>query len=176
MKSAVTLRFYAELNDFLADQGPTVTMEAKGGERVGDLIAACGVSLEQVDLIVVDGQSIDFDYAVSTGDRIGVYPVFEAFDIEPAVRIRPRPLRVSRLLVDSGLEALAALLVERGVDAEARGDRSLPAMVEAAAASHRIILTREPAVLASEKVSHGYLVRSTDPVEQLDEVLGRLQL
>ncbi|MGH8911127.1 MAG: Mut7-C RNAse domain-containing protein [Acidimicrobiia bacterium] len=175
-RSAVTLRFYAELNDFLTDPGPTVTVDVKGGERVGDLIAACGVRLEQVDLIVVDGRSIDFDDGVSPGDRIGVYPVFEAFDIEPAVRVRPRPLRVTRFLVDSGLEALAALLIERGFDAEARRHRSLSAMVETAAASRRIILTREPAVLASEQVSHGYLVRATDPDKQLAEVLGRLQL
>lgn len=172
----VTLRYYAELNDFLSGPRPVVTLDVEGGERVGELIVACGVPLEEVDLIVLDGRSIDFDHGLSPGDRVGVYPVFESFDIEPAVRVRPRPLRVTRFLVDTGLESLAGLLSEGGFDAETRSLGPLSLMLEEAARQRRIILTRNPAVVASERVSRAYLVRASDPAEQLVEVLSRLQL
>ena len=55
-----------------------------------------GVPHTEVDLILVGGDSVDFGYRLKDGDRISVYPIFEALDITPAVRLRPHPLRVTR--------------------------------------------------------------------------------
>jgi hypothetical protein len=56
---------------------------------VKDRIESFGVPHTEVDLILVNGQSVDFAYRVQDGDRISVYPVFEAFDIAGLARLRP---------------------------------------------------------------------------------------
>src|ERR1035437_9360087 len=84
-------RFYAELNDFLPPER-RFTEFAYGFLDVApvkDRIESFGVPHTEVDLILVNGQSVDFAYRVQDGDRISVYPVFEAFDIAGLTRLRP---------------------------------------------------------------------------------------
>ncbi len=94
----VQFRFYEELNDFL----PVVrckqdfAYQIKKGETVKHAIEACGVPSSEVELILVNGESVDFSYLMQHGDRISVYPMFERFDISPLLRVRKRPLRESR--------------------------------------------------------------------------------
>jgi len=88
-------RFYAGLNDFLPPER-RFTEFADGfldAATVKDCIASFGVPHTQVDLILVNGQSVDFAYRVRDGDRISVYPVFETFDIAGVTRLQPQPLR-----------------------------------------------------------------------------------
>jgi len=76
-------RFYAELNDFLLPER-RFTEFAYGFldvATVKDRIESFGVPHTEVDLILVNGQSVDFACRLQDGDRISVYPVFEAFDI-----------------------------------------------------------------------------------------------
>ena len=72
-------RFYAELNDFLLPER-CFTEFVYGFldvATVKDRIESFGVPHTEVDLILVNGQSVDFAYRVQDGDRISVYPVFE---------------------------------------------------------------------------------------------------
>jgi hypothetical protein len=91
-------RFYAELNDFLLPER-RFTEFAYGFldvATVKDRIESFGVPHTEVDLILVNGQSVDFACRLQDGDRISVYPVFEAFDIAGLTRLRPEPLRDAR--------------------------------------------------------------------------------
>ena len=111
-------RFYAELNDFLAPER-RFTEFAYGFldvATVKDRIESFGVPHTEVDLILVNGQSVDFAYRVQDGDRISVYPVFEAFDIAGLARLRPEPLRDPRFVLDVHLGRLAAYLRMLGFD------------------------------------------------------------
>ena len=45
--------------------------------------------LPEVDVILVNGESVDFTHIVCNGDCISVYPVFESLDIIPVLRRRP---------------------------------------------------------------------------------------
>ena len=76
-------RFYAELNDFLPRRHRFVTVVRlfEGEVSVKDLIEAAGVPHTEVDLVIVNSESVDFTYRVRDGDRIAVYPAFEALDI-----------------------------------------------------------------------------------------------
>jgi hypothetical protein len=88
-------RFYAGLNRFLPPER-RFTEFADGfsdAATVRDRIESCGVPRSEVDLILVNGQSVDFACPVRDGDRVSVYPVFEAFDIAALTRLRPQPLR-----------------------------------------------------------------------------------
>ena len=70
MKTA-WLRLYAELNDFLPPrtrQQPLAHSFA-GRTSVKDAIEAHGVPHTEIDLILVNGQSVDFSYLLDDGDR-----------------------------------------------------------------------------------------------------------
>ncbi len=87
-------RFYEELNDHLP-QGRrkcSFRVDLAGRPTVGELIASLGVPLEEVDLLLVDGVSCDFERRLHGGERVAVYPVFERFDISSLVRLAGRPL------------------------------------------------------------------------------------
>jgi len=76
-------RFYAELNDFLpARQHNTgFRLPFFGCPTVRDTIQAMGVPHRVIDLILVDGQSVDLSYRLCGGERVAVYPAFKRLDI-----------------------------------------------------------------------------------------------
>jgi uncharacterized protein with PIN domain len=127
-------------------------------------------------LILVNGESVDFSYLVADGDRIGVYPVFESIDISPLVRVRPRPLREPRFILDAHLGKLAAYLRMLGFDTLYRNDYADDALARLSSDERRILLTRDRDLLKRSAVSHGYLLRATDPRAQLAEVVRRFDL
>jgi len=77
---------------------------------VKDLVEGLGVPHTEIDLILVNGRSVDFDYRVASGDRISVYPMFEAFDISGLTYLRPEPLRELRFVADVHLGRLAVFM------------------------------------------------------------------
>ena len=119
-----TFRFYAELNDFLLpDQRKTViNHEIKQPRSVKDLIESIGVPHTEIDLIIVNGESVDFNYLVQGGDHISVYPVFESLDISPLNHCQPKPLRNTRFVLDTHLGRLAAYLRMLGFDTLYKND------------------------------------------------------
>ena len=70
-----TLCFYAELNDFLPPGARYQPMLRSYSPRtsVKDVIEGAGIPHTEVDLILVNSQSVDFAYLVEDGDRISVY-------------------------------------------------------------------------------------------------------
>ncbi len=177
MKQA-EVRFYAELNDFLPPgrRGRMTAYSFEVSGSVKDMIEALGVPHTEVDLILVNGVSEDFSYRVRDGDRISVYPVFEAIDISPLVRLRPQPLREPRFVADTHLGRLAAYLRMLGFDTVYRADAPDEELAQMATNEGRILLTRDRGLLKRSAVTRGYCVRTTNPREQLAEVVERFDL
>ena len=130
---AAEFRFYEELNDFLKPEQrkQTVPYRFDGHPGIKDPIEALGVPHVEVDLIVVNGESVGFDYQLRDGDRVAVYPVFEALDIAPAVKLRDAPLRRTAFVVDVNLGRLARMLRLLGFDvlfSNAYGDDEIVAI------------------------------------------------
>ena len=173
-----TVRMYAELNDFLPPERRRRAFRYAfhGRPAVKDAIEALGVPHTAVDLVLVNGTSVDFDHRLRDGDRVAVYPVFETLDITPLVRLRPAPLREPRFILDVHLGALARLLRLLGFDAVYENDLDDPEIVARSLAEHRIILTRDRGLLKRGEVTHGYWVRSQEPVTQAREVVARFDL
>jgi uncharacterized protein len=113
---------------------------------------------------------------VQDGDRISVYPVFEALDIHPLTHLRPQPLRVIRFVLDVHLGRLAAYLRMLGFDCLYRNDYKDATLARVSAAEHRILLTCDRRLLMFKQITHGYYVRAHLPREQLVEVMTRLDL
>lgn len=174
----IVFRFYEELNDHLpADRRKRdFEITVKGTPAVKDTIESLGVPHTEVDLILVNGQSVGFDHRLSQGDRVSVYPMFESLDIAPASRLRPEPLRHPRFVLDVHLGRLARYLRMLGLDSIYRNDLDDPDIAALARKEQRIVLTRDRGLLKRKAVCRGYCVRSTAPQQQLKEVVRRFDL
>jgi uncharacterized protein with PIN domain/sulfur carrier protein ThiS len=172
------VRLYEELNQFLPPERRKCpfTLEVPAGSTTKSVIENLGVPHTEVDLVLVNGESVDFSYRIKDGDRLSVYPVFESWDIATVSRVRPVPLRETRFAADVHLGKLARLLRMMGFDTEYGNHLSDDEIVGTAAAQRRIVLTRDRGILKRRKVTHGYLVRSLAPREQLAEVLKRFDI
>lgn len=174
----IIIRFYEELNDFLTPPGKKedISFVYKGKRSVKDLIESFGVPHVEVDLIMANGEPVDFDYAVRDGDRLSVYPVFERLNIGGISGLRERPLRDSRFVLDVHLGKLARDLRMLGFDCLWNPDWDDPDLACISAEEQRILLTRDRGLLKRKIVSRGLAVRSDDPETQLKEVMEKLDL
>lgn len=174
----VQFRFYEELNDHLPEGLRKQAFEYafKGRPAIRNTIQAIGVPHGEVDLILVNGESVDFDYQLQGGEEISVYPKFESLDISPVVKLRPEPLRENRFVVDVNLGKLAQKLRLLGFDTLFRNDFEDDKIIEISLDEKRIILTRDKGILKQNAVTHGYFIRNDDPKKQLPEVIERFQL
>jgi len=174
----IELRFYEELNDFLAPALRKVAIPHAFDRRasVKDVIESFGVPHTEVDIILVNGHSVDFSYLVRDGDRISVYPVFESLDISPLVRLRPAPLRTPAFVLDSNLGRLARYLRLLGFDCLYENNFDDATVASIAAREQRIVLTRDRALLQRKLITRGYFVREVRPRPQVKEVLARFDL
>jgi hypothetical protein len=174
----VTLRFYAELNDFLAPalRSKAFSHDCSRRTSVKDMIESFGVPHTEVDLILVNGKSVDFSHIVKDGEHISVYPVFEGMDISPVIRLRPAPLRTPRFVVDVNLGRLARYLRLLGFDCRYDNGFTDAEVAELSVAESCTVLTRDRALLQQRIITHGYFVRAVRPVEQVREVLARMDL
>jgi uncharacterized protein with PIN domain len=171
-------RFYAELNDFLPPQRrySEFTYPFVDAATVKDRIESFGVPHTEVDLILANGESVEFTYRVQDGDRISVYPVFEAFDIAGLTRVRPVPLRDTRFVLDVHLGRLAGYLRLFGFDTLYENSYTDERLAEISLQQRRILLTRDVGLLKRASITHGYYLRSSQPRQQLSEVIRRFDL
>jgi uncharacterized protein with PIN domain len=171
-------RIYGELNDFLPPrrrQRPFLHPVRPGGS-VKDAIEALGVPHPEIDLILVNGESVGFARAVAAGDRISVFPRFRALGLGTLSRVRPVPPARPRFLLDVHLGRLATFLRLLGFDAAYRNDSDDAELARRSEAEERVLLTQDVGLLKRSRVRHGYRVRSRDPEVQLREVLDRYGL
>ena len=174
----IHFRFYEELNDFLPVEKRKVHFDHLYIDRtsVKDVIESLGVPHTEVDLILVNGKSVGFDYLISVGDDISVYPVFESLDITDVQHLRLKPLRKPRFIADVHLGKLTRYLRMMGFDVLYKNDFDDDEIVDLSLTEKRAILTRDRGILKRSKVTHGYWMRSTKVQEQVLEVIKRFDL
>jgi uncharacterized protein with PIN domain/sulfur carrier protein ThiS len=174
----VTLRFYEELNDFLP--GPmrkrSVEKEVLAGQTLKNMIEGLGVPHTEVEIVLVNGRSVDLDYPLREGDRISVYPMFEALDITPLLRLRENPLRRPSFLADAHLGKLARYLRLLGFDTLFFNDAGDHRLVSISVQERRTLLSRDRALLMHRKITHGCYVHAIEPRQQLRELINRYDL
>jgi uncharacterized protein len=171
-------RFYEELNDYLPAQRRkrSFAHSFEGTPAVKDVIEGLGVPHTEVDLILVDGRSARFLHRLRGGERVAVYPTFERLDIRPLYRLRPKPLRRTRFVVDVHLGKLARLLRLLGFDTTYPTEFSDRELVAVSARERRILLSRDLHLFMYKTLTRGYRLRSTDPERQVEEVIEALSL
>jgi uncharacterized protein with PIN domain/sulfur carrier protein ThiS len=174
----ILIRCYEELNDFLPEEKRKRRFVHHYIDRtsVKDLIESLGVPHTEVDLIIVNGKSVEFDYLINDGDDISVYPVFESLDISDVQHLRPKPLRKPKFICDVHLGKLARYLRMMGFDVYYKNDLSDEEIVKTSLVERRAILTKDKGILKRNEVTHRYFVKNTNVEEQVKEVIKRFDL
>ncbi len=174
----VTFRFYEELNDFLPQERRKRDFQAffRPKSTVKDIIVSLGVPHAEVDLILVNGVSVDFTYPLDGGERISVYPVFESLDIRSCGNLGPKPLRHLRFVTDIHLGRLTRYLRLLGFDTLYYNDFNALGLIEVSVRQARVLLTRSRRLLTNKVITRGIWVRDVDPRMQLKWIFQRLDL
>jgi uncharacterized protein len=169
-------RFYGQLNDFLPWQWRYCRFAhtLRAPASVKDVIEALGVPHPEVDVIVVNGQAVDFSYRMHDGDQVAVYPAFHTVDVTGLRRVGTDPPQPVRFVLDIHLRKLASLLRLAGFDALLLTDDA--EVAEASATERRVALTRDVGLLKRSIIQHGSWIRQTNPELQFIEVLQRFDL
>jgi uncharacterized protein with PIN domain len=177
-RALARFRFYEELNDFLPRERRKRDFDYRCARAatIKNAIEALGVPHTEVELILVNGESVDFGYTVRDGDRISVYPKFEALDIRELLRVRDEPLREIRFIADAHLGGLARLLRMLGFDTLYSNEITDGQIRAISRIEARVVLTRDRELLKCRTITHGCFVHALRPQEQLREVVDRLQL
>lgn len=174
--AAVSFRFYAQLNDFVATdrRARRFVYSLNGRSSVKDAIEALGVPHPEVDLILVNGTPVGFTHLLHDGDAVAIYPTFHAMDLGELQRVGATVPEPIRFVIDVHLRKLASLLRLTGFDAVVLQD---DVQIAAAAASDaRVVLTRDRELLKRSAIRYGYWIRNTDPRAQFTELVQRLDL
>lgn len=172
-----SFHFYAQLNDFLPPRRRQHRFSAPfhGHPAIKDTIQALGVPHVEVDLIVVNGRSVDFSYQLCDGDLLQIYPFLPYSLVTPAIHLQPQLPQPVKFILDVHLGKLARYLRLLGFDSLYRNDYSDEQLV-ALAQPQRLLLTRDLGVLKRRAVRYGYWLRTTQPRQQVVEVVNRYRL
>ena len=74
--TSATFRFYEELNDFLPAERrrQSFTCECARGATVKHMIEALGIPHTEVEMVLLNGESVGFERVIFDGDRLGCIP------------------------------------------------------------------------------------------------------
>jgi uncharacterized protein len=172
----VRLKLYGDLDFFLRSGARGQSIERSLSEKtsVKDVIEACGVPHSEIDLILVNGQPVDFHYCIASTADIELYPAGEQ-----STQFKNKRLQVTtitKFVADGHLGRLVRDLRLLGFDVayDPRAeDRQLLRVMER---ENRALLTRDRRLLMHAVVKTGYCLRSQDADEQTVEVIRRFNL
>lgn len=176
--------FHDDLTDFLPrrQKNQPITHTFDWRASIKDMIESLGPPHSEIELILVNGRSVDFDHIVMDGDNVHVYSRFEAVEQPDRVRLRPPFAVPPRFVLDIHLGRLAAYLRMMGFDT-AFGDTTNhdedfddAVLAQVAHDENRILLSRDVGLLKRSIVTYGYWVRNTDPYLRLAEIARRFSL
>jgi len=172
----IRLKFHGDLPFFLGSKTRRETVERALREKtsVKDVFESCGVPHPEVDLILVDGQPVDFHHTLSKDADVDVYPV----GLLPT-RFPEHHLQVANsteFVADGHLGKLARDLRLLGFDIAYDRDADDRQLLAIMRESNRALLTRDRRLLMHAIVQHGYYLRSQNPIRQTIEVLRRFGL
>jgi hypothetical protein len=172
----VRLNLHGDLNFFLRSGARSRNIERSLSEKtaVKDVIESFGIPHPEIDLILVNGNPVDFYYGIADTADIELYPVGT-----PSPQFTDKRLQVATVMTfvaDGHLGRLARNLRLLGFDIAydpQAEDRQLLRVMER---DNRALLTRDRRLLMHSVVTTGYCPRSQNADEQTLEVVRRFHL
>jgi len=172
------ISFLDELNNLLPKRkrAQELTVSFKGNQSIKHIIESLGIPHTEAGLLIVNEQSVDFNYLVQSGDVILVHPARPQLDRLSGL-FRDGKLTIEpRFILDNHLGKLAAYLRMFGFDAAYRNDYQDDELAQVTVDRNRILLTRDRQLLMRKTIRFGYLIRSLDPENQVLETFRRFNL
>jgi hypothetical protein len=170
----VVVSFYGDLDFFVKAKNrlQPVRRVLTYKTSVKDVIESFGVPHPEVDLIVFNGQPVDFSFRLEADAALDVYPV--SADLFPSSRLQAREIR--SFVADGHLGKLTRDLRLLGLDVSYDHDANDRELLATAVSENRALLTRDRPLLMHRSVRTGYFPRSQHPMEQTLEVIRRFGL
>jgi hypothetical protein len=172
----VRLRFHGDLNAFLGSKAGDSVIERRLAEKtsIKDIIESCGVPHPEVDLILVDEQTVGFDHTLANDAKVDVFTV-ENHGMD-CTEERLQTTGMTRFVADGHLGGLTRNLRLLGFDVAYRQNADDRQLLEVMTRENRALLTRDRRLLMHGIVRHGYWPRSQNTDEQTIEVVRRFDL
>ena len=169
---------HKDLRIFLADEAKNgfVSMDFRGHETVKHLIESLGIPHTEVDVILVNGVSVNFYWHPMNGDKIFVFPKKDNWSNLEVNRLQPDINGKPTFVLDGHLGKLAGYLRLLGFDTKYKNEITDHELAEISSKENRILLTRDRGLLKKKKKKTGYFVRSIKPRNQAKEVLEQFSL
>jgi uncharacterized protein with PIN domain len=172
----VRLNLHGDLDFFVRSGARGRSIERSLSEKtsVKDVIESCGVPHPEVDLILVNGQPVDFHHAIAGDADIELYPAGTRVQLFKEKRLQSTA--AGTFVADGHLGTLARNLRLLGFDVayDPRAeDRQLLHVMDR---ENRALLTRDRRLLMHAVVKIGYCPRSQNADEQTVEVIRRFDL
>ena len=173
---SVRLSLHGNLDFFLPPRTrrKDITRSLSEKTSVKDVIESCGVPHPEVDLIVVNGEEVDFDYGVINDAEIEVYP--PEIQSPQSIKKRLQVNTMERFVTDGHLGKLTRNLRMLGFDVAYDPEAEDRQLLDVMDRENRALLTRDRRLLMHAVVRTGYCPRSQDPDEQTVEVIRRFNL
>jgi uncharacterized protein with PIN domain len=171
----VRLRFHGDLSVFLGSEAGDV-IERRLAEKtsIKDVIESCGVPHPEVDLILIDEQTVGFDHTLATDTKVEVCPVENRGTDRTEKRLQT--IGIARFVADGHLGRLTRNLRLLGFDVAYPKNADDRELLKVMARENRALLTRDRRLLMHGIVQHGYCPRSQNANEQAIEVVRRFDL
>jgi len=168
----ISISFYGRLKDFLPKKSASVIKhQFIDRTSVKDLIESFNVPHTEVDVILVNGKSVDFSYLIDDGDKVKVYPPAYELNLRNCKRLSKQLKSEPKFVCDVHLGMLARNLRKFGMDVLYNNSYSDETIAQISIQEKRIILTKDVGLLKRKDVRYGYFVRNKNPDKQTIEIL-----
>ena len=173
---SVRLHVYGDLDFFLRRTRACRNIERRLPEKtsVKDVIESCGIPHPEIDLILVNGEAVDFNFGVASDVEIEVYPAGKQYTQFSEQRLQVSKIR--QFVADGHLGKLTRNLRLLGLDVAYHPQAHDRQLLDVMKREYRALLTRDRRLLMHAIVETGYCPRSQNPDEQTIEVIRRFDL
>jgi uncharacterized protein with PIN domain/sulfur carrier protein ThiS len=177
-KRIAYFRVYSYLNDLIhkLKRYKRFPIEYRGRQSVKHLIESSGIPHTEVDLVLVNGQPVDFSYITQEQDRVSVFPHFSRLVVPDSLRMQQKGSGDMLFAADGHLGHLARYLRMLGYDTFYDNEMDDEDLAAISCGENRILLTRDRGLLKRKSIRNGCLVRYRKPIQQLQQVVQRYGL
>jgi hypothetical protein len=171
--NSASFRFYHGLDELLAKElrGEWVVRSFKGNPSIKHMVESLQIPHTEIGPVMVNGLKAGLGTLLYGGEKVELFPAIHELTEDVSASDWP-----PRFLLDGHLGKLATYLRMLGVDARYSNKADDKDLAQAAEQDHLALLTRDRRLLMRKMVTRGYLVRSLDPICQLEEVIQRFKL
>lgn len=143
-------------------------------QTIKDVIESLGVPHTEIAAILVNNQLSSFSYFLNNRDRVYI-PSFHEI-LEKGIASIQEDLPQPQFILDVHLGKLAGYLRLLGFDSLFNNSEDDLQLAKISSEQNRCLLTRDRGLLMRKIIKFGHYVRSTDPQQQILEVLLRFDL